>query len=116
MPSLTRANLLDALRTGRVFSTEDADLAIGLQANGHWMGSTVRAQPVLNMTITVNDRSPLPLSLALYDDGLLIWSQSFPTSNLGVTVPVAASPAHYYYVVAVQSDGAVAYTAPVWVN
>lgn len=116
MPSLTRANLLDALHSGRVFSTEDADFAIALQVNGVWMGSAVAAQPALNLTVTASDRSPLPLSLALYDNGLSIWSQSFPTSSVAVNVPVAGNPGHYYYVVAVQSDGAAAYTAPVWVH
>ncbi len=116
MPSLTRTNLLEALHSGRVFSTEDADFAIALQANGVWMGSTVAAQTVLNLRITADDRSPLPLSLVVYDNGFPIWSQTFPTSSVVVDVPVAGNPAHYYYAVAIQSDGAVAYTAPVWVQ
>jgi len=115
-PALTLANVLDALRARRVFATEDANLAIALQANGAWMGSTIRTEPTISFTVVVSDPDPEPIQLFLYDNGSLIHSQSFANSNVTWSISVPGNPSHYYFVRAVQSDGNLAYSAPVWTD
>ena len=116
LQSLTQANLLEAFRARRVFATEDANLALALQASGTWMGGTIRTQPVINFTITVYDSSGTPVQLSVYDNGKSVWSQSFTNANFSKTVSVSGSPSHYYYVRAVQNDGDIAYTSPIWTD
>ena len=115
-PSLTTANVLDALRARRVFATEDANLALVLQSNGAWMGSTITAQVVLAFTITARDPNPEPITLELYDNGARVATQMFPSSNVTWTVSVSGSSLHSYYVRATQGDGDIAYTAPIWTD
>ncbi len=114
--SLTTANVLDALRARRVFATEDANLALALQSNGAWMGSTIPAQVVLWFVVTARDPNPEPVTLELYDNGTRVATQIFPSSNVTWTVPVSGSSSHFYYVRATQSDGDIAYTAPIWTD
>ncbi len=115
-PSLTTANVLDALHARRVFATEDKNLALALQSNGAWMGSTITAQVVLTFTITARDPNPEPVTLELYDNGGRAAAQMFPSSNVTWTVAVPGSSLHSYYVRATQSDGDIAYTAPIWTD
>ena len=115
-PSLTQTNVLDALRARRVFATEDANLALALQSNGAWMGSTITAQVILTFTITARDPNSEPVTLELYDNGACAAAQMFPSSNVTWTVAVRGSSLHSYYVRATQNDGDIAYTAPIWTD
>lgn len=113
-PSLTQANVLDALRARRVFATEDKNLAIALQSNGVWMGSTISATSTLNFTVTVVEPDNEPMQLFLYDNGALVRSQAFTGGSITWNVLHYGSNNHYYYVRALQADGDIAYTAPLW--
>jgi uncharacterized protein YdeI (BOF family) len=115
-PALTQANLLDALRARRVFATEDANLAITLQASGAWMGATIRAQPTITFTVTVSDPDNEPIQLFLYDNDWIARVQPFANSNAIWTVAVPGGTAHHYFVRAIQGDGNIAYTAPIWTD
>jgi uncharacterized protein YdeI (BOF family) len=115
-PALTTTNVLDALRARRVFATEDANLALALQSNGAWMGATITAQAILTFTINARDPNPETITLELYDNGARAAIQRFPNSNATWTVSVSGSSSHAYYVRATQSDGDLAYTAPIWTD
>jgi len=115
-PSLTRASVLDALRARRVFATEDANLAMALQSDSAWMGATIRAAPLLQFTITLSDPDPEPVRVELFDNGTLVRSQAFATSNITWTVTVRGGSRHFYFARAVQADGNLAYTAPLWTD
>ena len=52
MPSLTKADLLDALQARRTFATEDVNYELGLKANGAWMGSEIPNTGSLAFEIT----------------------------------------------------------------
>jgi hypothetical protein len=113
-PALTRAHLLDALRARRVFATEDANLALTLQSDGAWMGATIRAQTFLTFTIMISDPDPEPVQLFLLDNGAVVQSQMFATSNVTWTVMIPGDRGHNYFARAIQRDGNIAYTAPIW--
>lgn len=115
-PSLTQADVLDAFRARRVFATEDKNLAIALQSNGAWMGSTITTKPLLNFTVTLIDPDAEPVTLSLYDNGTQVRTQSFTGSLITWNVSINGNPSHYYYVRAVQADGDIAYTAPLWTD
>lgn len=115
-PTLTQANLLDAFRARRVFATEDSNLAIALQSNGAWMGSTVTARTTLTFTVTVVDPDAEPIQLFLYDNGSMVRSQSFANSPVTWNVSTIGSSSHLYFVRAVQADGDIAYTSPIWTD
>ncbi|HEX7593398.1 MAG TPA: CehA/McbA family metallohydrolase, partial [Anaerolineae bacterium] len=114
-PALTQANLLDAFRARRTFATEDANLALALQANGAWMGSTIRAEQTINFTVTVTDPDGELWWLDLYDNGKVVRSQSY-TSSTTWTDQVKGSSSHYYFVRVTQIDGDRAYSAPIWTD
>lgn len=115
-PSLTRDNVLDAFRARRVFATEDKNLAIALQSNNAWMGSTITTKPSLNFTVTLIDPDAEPATLYLYDNGTQVRTQSFTGGSITWNVSINGNPSHYYYVRAVQADGDLAYTAPIWTD
>ncbi|MCI0476565.1 MAG: CehA/McbA family metallohydrolase, partial [Anaerolineales bacterium] len=115
-PSLTLTNVLAALNARRVFATEDANLALALQANGAWMGGTISATATINFTITARDPDAEPLTLELYDNGALVATQTFSAADVTWNVAIPGRALHYYYVRATQADSDIAYTAPVWTD
>ena len=114
-PALTQATVIDALRARRVFATEDSNLAVALQANGAWMGSTIRAEQSINFTVTVSDPEGEPWWLDLYDNDKIVRSQSY-TSSTTWADQVKGSSSHYYFVRVTQIDGDRAYSAPIWTD
>ena len=115
-PALTAANLLDAFRARRVFATEDANLALTLQAHNAWMGATITTASWISFTVTTRDPNPEPMWLELYDNGSRVATATFATSNVTWGIAVPGAPAHFYYARAVQGDGDVAFTAPIWTD
>lgn len=113
-PALTKNNLLDAMRARRVFATEDSNLALAMQVNGHWMGSQLSASGTLSITVFAPDPDAEPLTLNLYDRNLRLATASFTAGTVEWHVTATAMPGHFYWVKAVQADGDRAYTAPVW--
>ncbi len=114
-PALTQAGVIDALRARRVFATEDSNLAVGLQANGVWMGSTIRAEQTINFTVTVSDPDDEAWWLDFYDNGKVVLSQSY-TNATTWTGQVKGNSSHYYFVRVTQIDGDRAYSAPIWTD
>jgi DNA/RNA endonuclease YhcR with UshA esterase domain len=114
-PALTPANVIEALRARRVFATEDSNLAVTLQANGAWMGSTIRAEQTINFTVTVTDPDGELWWLDLFDNGKVVLSQQY-TNAAAWTDRVKGSSSHYYFVRVTQIDGDRAYSAPIWTD
>ena len=115
-PALTEANVIEALRARRVFATEDSNLALALQANGAWMGSTIRTEPTIDFTVIADDPDAEPLRFDLFDNGVVVRSQAFPSSTATWTLALPGGPSHFYFVRAMQADGDVAYSAPIWTD
>ncbi|MEW5957503.1 MAG: lamin tail domain-containing protein, partial [Chloroflexota bacterium] len=115
-PALTQADLLAALRARRVFSTEDANLALALRSNDLWMGSVLAATGSISLTVDFVDPDPEPLTLYVYDANLLLTSAAFPTSSGQWSTSVQAQPGHFFWVKAIQADGNTAYSAPLWIE
>ncbi len=114
-PALTEADLLDAMRARRVFATEDSNLALTLRGNGQWMGTELPVAGPTTFTVNVVDPDPEPITLHLYDANLLVATLSHATSTTEWTIPIDTAPGHFYWVKAIQADGDVAYSTPIWI-
>jgi hypothetical protein len=117
-PSLTEADILEALRERRVFATEDSNLALALRSGETWMGSILPYASALTFTVNVIDLDLVsePITLTLYDRTLPLTSTTAAGLPLEWKVTIAGQPGHYYWVRAVQADGDVAQTAPLWTD
>ncbi|GAB4542555.1 MAG: hypothetical protein Kow0063_34680 [Anaerolineae bacterium] len=115
-PALTQADLLEALRARRLFASEDSNLALALRAGEAWMGERIAPSTTLTFTVYAVDLDPTgePLALTLYDRGLPAASVAFRAPPVEWVVPLQGQPGHFYWVQAVQADGDVAQTAPIW--
>ncbi|MCS7261634.1 MAG: lamin tail domain-containing protein, partial [Anaerolineae bacterium] len=116
-PRLTPDDLLAALRARRVFATQDEHLALTLRSGDRWMGSTLTAPEALVLEVVTSDRGSVtqPITLTLFDRSTPLATRAFPSSDASWSLPVATQPGHYYWVRAVQADGDVASSAPIWV-
>jgi DNA/RNA endonuclease YhcR with UshA esterase domain len=116
-PSLTRADIYDAIRARRVFATEDDNLAIALQSGSMWMGSTIRAEQYLTFTVTISDPDAEPFIVRIYDNGNPVARHQFDANTTGTwTVSIPGWRRHFYYAKGNQADGDYAYTAPIWTD
>jgi hypothetical protein len=117
-PALTQTDLLDALRARRAFATEDSNLALTLRTGGDWMGSVISTAITLTFTVNALDLDPVaePITLTLYDRTLPLTSAAFAALSVEWTVVVPGQSGHFYWARAVQADGDVAQTAPLWTD
>ncbi|MBP8864303.1 MAG: Ig-like domain-containing protein, partial [Anaerolineae bacterium] len=117
MPALTKGDLLDALRAGRTYASEDSNTELFFKANGYWMGSELPNTGNLTFEIWGEDPDDeLTTKLELYSDGGVVVTSTQPTGAafdwsfaLDVTPGV-----HYYFVMATQADGDRIVSSPVW--
>jgi predicted metal-dependent phosphoesterase TrpH len=109
-PSLTKEAILEALRARRTFfvSPSDWNLALVMQANGYWMGSSIPNTTAINFTINVYDPDPRgkPLRLAIYNNGIPVASISLSSRPVYTWQPtIAGQLGHYYYAEAYYERG-----------
>ncbi len=114
---LTEQSLFAAIRNYRVYATEDADLKIWYELNGHILGSILPAADTLEITAELED--PTDASLGKVEvitaGGSVVaeYDTAGSRETVVLTVPVGYP---YYYLRLTQPDGDVAVTAPVWVE
>lgn len=114
-PALTEESLLDALRERRVFATADANLALAFEADGVWMGSAFPEPGPLTLSVYAVDANAESVTLTLFDRTLPI-TETTATAPLTWVVPLEARTGHFYWLQAVQPDGDMAVTAPIWID
>ncbi len=122
-PELSQPAIIGALQAGRTFvlSPHDPNLAVSIQANGHWMGSTITGTNSLNIVVNTYDPDPTGgnLNVLLYDKATPIASTSLQSRLIYTfTTTIPATPGHYYFA-AVYYDGWApqpAFSSPVFVE
>lgn len=113
---LTEQSLFDAIRAYRVYATEDADLKIWYELNGHILGSRILAADTLEITAELEDATDAAVGTVevMTSDGPVArYTVTGNRETVVLTVPVGHP---YYYLRITQPDGDVAVTAPVWVE
>jgi hypothetical protein len=119
MPSLTKADLLDALEARRTFATEDVNYALSLKANGIWMGSEIDNTSSLAFEIRGSDpdhEGGVLVELITFG-GAVVTQTTTASSDFTWQPIVPVTPGeHYYYVKVTQPDGDRIVTSPIWAH
>lgn len=122
--SLTRENIMQAMRARRVYCTLDSNLHLTFSVNGQIMGSVLESPARLDFRVSVydsdvQDTGDLITKIEIVGDkGAVVAAKDF--SAYSVTWGTACEPACKYYFVKVytadKTDGPTAYSAPVWIE
>lgn len=116
-PSLTEQALYDAMRSHRVYATQDSDLILCYRLNGHIMGSIIGGGGAPEISVYLQDPTDGDVGTVavIADGGAVVAEQRVdsPQAQLTLAVPGGYS---YYFLRVTQPDGDLAVTAPVWVD
>jgi hypothetical protein len=117
-PELTREAIIQALKERRCYTTTGARIVLDFQIDGHVMGEEFAAtEAEVAVTARVLGTASLD-KLDIISDGCVVFTQpggSF-TATLNETLTLAGSQISYFYLRAMQSDGHVAWSSPIWVS
>lgn len=114
---LTEQSLYDAIRSCRVYATEDRDLEIFYTLDGEVMGSVLPGSEAPEAAVTLSDPTedtPAKVEV-ITEGGRTVASLEAVANGERAAVSVPAGYA-YYYLRVTQADGDIAVTAPVWVE
>lgn len=116
--SLTENGIYDAIRSYRVYATEDKDLEITYTLNGYTMGTLLEAEDVgstVTIQVAVNDPTDGNTCQAeVITEGGAVLDKKLLTD--GAASFAISSAYSYYYLRITQPDGDTAVTAPVWIH
>lgn len=114
--ALTEERLYEAIRSYRVYATEDSDLEILYYLDGQIMGS-ILTSPAQTVTVSLSDPTDAAVGTVevVADGGVTIARRQLDTASGTLTIPVSGSYS-YYFLRVTQPDGDIAVTAPVWVD
>ncbi len=114
---LTEESLYEAIRSYRVYGTQDRDLVIDYRVNDALLGSILGPSEALTARVEVEDPTDAGgfILEVIADGGEAVHVQKVegPGVQLEFSLPTGYN---YYYLRLTQADGEVALTAPVWVD
>ena len=125
-PSLTRANLYEAMSACRGYATLDSNLHIYFALNGAIMGSALQSGTTeFTATISISDpdggaAEEITLVEIVSDGGQVVEKISTSGTTVDLSVPLSSDSSHYYYLRVTTASGleggpgVTAWTAPVW--
>lgn len=122
--SLTRENIMQAMRARRVYCTWDKDLHVTFSANGSIMGSVITSPKSLEFTVDVSDPDTSDLGDKITKieivggNGKLVASKDFSAHTASFSASTAPGCKYYFVKVyaADKTDGPTAYSAPIWID
>ena len=116
----TETGIYSAIRSRRMYATEDKNLEIDYTVNGNMMGSIVDVPEKLNFEISFNDpdRTDSIAKVELVvNSGKVAYTWDSAAELAKGSVSVTLAPEYTYYFVRItEGDGDLAVTAPVWVG
>lgn len=116
--SLTEAGIFGAIRSYRVYATQDRDLEITYTLDGYPMGTLLEKRDVdetVSLRVSVADATDgANCRAAVVADGGRVLEEKLVTE--GEAVFTLSSSYSYYYIRITQPDGDTAVTAPVWID
>lgn len=118
--SLTEDGIYDALRSRRVYATEDGDLQILFSLDGAPMGSVVKLRKVgetADLAVSLQDSTDAAIGLVevITEGGAVLTSQRLD-SGYGQLCFSLPTDHPYYFLRITQPDGDRAVTAPIWID
>lgn len=113
---LTEKSLFDAIRARRVYATEDKDLHLTYELDGHSMGSILSRADSPEIFLSVYDPTdPGGFTAEIIAEGGVTLETLEAEGNTDLTLSVPGG-CRWYFLKLTQADGDVAVTAPVWVE
>jgi hypothetical protein len=114
--SLTRADLMDALKARRFFSTSDKNLRMSFSIGGGEMGSSVPAG-ALTAEIKASDPDGDAFTqVVLIKNGAVAKTWTINEATPELTYSFAASGGDYYYCRVKEADGGEGISSPIWIT
>jgi len=123
--SLTRENIMQAMRARRVYATLDKNLKVTFKANGQIMGSVLQSPSSLTLDIAVSDpdtgnaNDKITKIEVIGNNGTVLGSKTF-SAHAVTWAPVYSTVSQKYYFIRVyaadKTDGPTACSAPVWID
>lgn len=117
--TLTENGIYDALRSRRVYATQDPDLEVYYRLSGHFMGSRLKpcqAGDTAEVSVSLYDPTDTIGLVEVVTEGGAIAASSQVNSHsqrLNISLPLEN---RYYFLKITQPDGDIAVTAPVWID
>lgn len=113
--------IYNAIRSMRVYSTEDKNLEIYYSINDFQLGSSITEVPeALNFEISAHDpdaKDSISKVEVVVNSGKVIYTWDNPTVLSTGELTVSLSPDYsYYFIRVIEGDGDIAVTAPIWVG
>ena len=121
--SLTKTDILEALRNMRYYASDDWNVEVNYTLNGLYMGSVadITADPTLSVSVTDPDGENVAQIAVYYgvpgsNSQPTVLTTANNTATLTYTHPIGVGSTYYYYLKIQQPDGNLIWTAPVWVH
>lgn len=123
-PSLTRENILQAMKARRVYCTWDPNLRLTFRANGRIMGSVLEKPQGLAISVRVSDpdvkdpKDRITRVEIVGENGKVVRSKDFSAHTVSWNVGLKRMEKYLFLQVhcADKTDGPTAYSAPVWIT
>lgn len=120
--SLTRANIIQAMRKMRFYSSDDWNLKVNFTINSQPMGSIIAhtGTPTITATVTDPDASESITSIVIYygipGSGITptTLNSVSNTNTISYTHNIANNTTYYYYLKVTEADGDIVWTSPIW--
>lgn len=123
-PSLSRSNILSALKNRRYYASDDWNAQVVFTVGGSYMGSSIllTSNTVINVSVSDPDAgdnvSGIQILYGIPGSGILpaVLTSNSASSTLNYTHTTSVGNSFYYYARITQADGDIINTAPVWVT
>lgn len=114
--SLTRAGIVDAMRSRRVFSSDDEYIEVRFSLGDRWMGEIVTTGPATYTFDVAATSDEVVTKAELVVKGVVASSQTFSATSINWRPTLNATADTYAYVKVTEADGDVAISAPIWLD
>jgi hypothetical protein len=122
--SLTRTNIVNALRNRNVYGSEDNNMQVKFEVSTHIMGDIFSEPSPFTIKVKVTDATVGESVSSIVIRSGIPGSGTAPTAlasvtnvdSLVYTVNQTVGTTKYYYVYVLQADGHHAWTAPMWIT
>ena len=120
-PSLTRLDILSAIKKMRFYSSDDWNTKVNFSINNQPMGSIITNTGSPTILVSVTDADAENVSSIVIYRGIpgsgtapSILTTLSNTANVSYAATVANNVSYYYYLKITQSDGDIIWTSPIW--
>ena len=115
LPSLTRAELLQALRHRRTYATTGARILLDFSISGTPMGRDLRTESPPAIAATIHACAPVA-AVDVIKNGAVVHSRRDLPQDCSLSWQDPSGDPGWYVLRVTQTDGAKAWSSPIWVR